>query len=85
MREKTGAARHERTKERGNPRNGRRPRDWDTRLGKSVSGIPKMPSDDRLPNFREPRRIVEGGGFGRHRSLMAIAHVSRTTDGFSPL
>ncbi len=54
-----GAGRHERTDERTTYRNGRRPRDWNTRLGTVRLQIPKLRKGVYFPRFLEPRRRSE--------------------------
>ena len=54
-----GASRHERTDERTTYRNGRRPRDWNTRLGTLRLQIPKLRKGTYFPGFLEPRRRSE--------------------------
>ncbi len=54
-----GAARHERTGGRTTYRNGRRARDWNTRLGTVRLRIPKLRKGTYFPGFLEPRRRSE--------------------------
>ncbi len=54
-----GATRHERTDERTTYRNGRRPTDWNTRLGTVRLRIPKLRKGAYFPSFLEPRRRSE--------------------------
>ena len=57
--EKTGAARYERTKKRITYRNGYRLRSWDTRVGCLELKIPKLRRGSYYPSFLEPRRRAE--------------------------
>src|SRR5689334_5223114 len=52
-----GAARHERSGERLNYRNGYRDRAFDTRLGPLSLRIPKLRQGSYFPPFLEPRKI----------------------------
>ena len=54
-----GAARHERTGERLNYRNGFRDRTLDTRLGSLQLRIPKLRQGSYFPPFLEPRKTSE--------------------------
>jgi putative transposase len=54
-----GAARHERSAERLNYRNGYRDRTFDTRLGSLSLRIPKLRQGSYFPPFLEPRKIAE--------------------------
>jgi putative transposase len=54
-----GAARHERTGERLNYRNGFRDRSLDTRLGALQLRIPKLRQGSYYPPFLEPRKTAE--------------------------
>jgi putative transposase len=54
-----GAARHERTAERLNWRNGYRDRTLDTRLGTLQLRIPKLRQGSYFPPFLEPRKVSE--------------------------
>jgi putative transposase len=54
-----GAARHERTGERLNHRNGARDRTLDTRLGSLPLRIPKLRQGSYFPPFLEPRKTSE--------------------------
>src|SRR4051795_2837351 len=54
-----GAARHERSAERLNYRNGYRDRTFDTRLGSLSLRIPKLRQGSYFPPFLEPRRTAE--------------------------
>jgi putative transposase len=54
-----GAARHERSAERLNYRNGYRDRALDTRLGSLQLRIPKLRQGSYFPPFLEPRRMTE--------------------------
>jgi putative transposase len=54
-----GAARHERTAERLNYRNGYRERPLDTRLGTLQLRVPKLRQGAYFPPFLEPRRVSE--------------------------
>ena len=54
-----GAARHERTGERLNHRNGFRDRTLDTRLGSLALRIPKLRQGSYFPPFLEPRKTSE--------------------------
>jgi putative transposase len=54
-----GAARHERSAERLNYRNGYRDRSFETRLGPLSLRIPKLRQGSYFPPFLEPRKIVE--------------------------
>jgi putative transposase len=54
-----GAARHERTGERTNYRNGYRDRTLDTRLGALELRIPKLRQGSYFPPFLEPRKTSE--------------------------
>src|SRR4051794_36374142 len=60
-----GAARHERSAERLNYRNGYRDRTFDTRLGPLSLRIPKLRQGSYFPPFLEPRKIAE-------RALVAV-------------
>ena len=57
--QETGAGRHQRTPERVNYRNGRRLRDWDTRVGTITLGIPKTRAGSYFPSFLKPYRRGE--------------------------
>jgi putative transposase len=54
-----GAARHERSAERLNYRNGHRDRTFETRLGPLSLRIPKLRQGSYFPPFLEPRKIAE--------------------------
>ena len=54
-----GAGHGERTSERGNQRNGYRPRQWDTRAGPIDLNIPKLRKRSYFPAFLKPRRTAE--------------------------
>src|SRR5690349_5746459 len=54
-----GAARHERSAERLNYRNGYHDRTFDTRLGSLSLRIPKLRQGSYFPSFLEPRKIAE--------------------------
>ena len=54
-----GAARHERSPERLNYRNGYRDRTLDTRLGSLQLRIPKLRQGSYFPGFLEPRKVSE--------------------------
>jgi putative transposase len=54
-----GAARHERSAERLNYRNGYRERALDTRLGSLQLRIPKLRQGSYFPPFLEPRKMSE--------------------------
>src|SRR6476661_7717512 len=54
-----GAARHERSPERLNYRNGYRERALDTRLGTLQLRVPKLRQGSYFPPFLEPRRVSE--------------------------
>src|SRR5690348_17474277 len=54
-----GAARHERSADRLNYRNGHRDRTFETRLGSLSLRIPKLRQGSYFPPFLEPRKIVE--------------------------
>src|ERR671938_976489 len=54
-----GAARHERSPERLNYRNGYRDRALDTRLGTLQLRIPKLRQGSYFPPFLEPRKVSE--------------------------
>jgi putative transposase len=54
-----GAARHERSAERLNYRNGYRDRSFETRLGPLSLRIPKLRQGSYFPPFLEPRKIAE--------------------------
>ncbi len=54
-----GAARHERSDERTNWRNGHREQGLDTRLGPLDLRIPKLRQGSYFPSFLEPRRLSE--------------------------
>jgi putative transposase len=60
-----GAARHERSAERLNYRNGYRDRTFDTRLGPLSLRIPKLRQGSYFPPFLEPRKTAE-------RALVAV-------------
>ena len=53
------AGRHERVEERVAYRNGHRPRNWDTRVGRLELEIPKLRRGSFLPSLLEPRRRIE--------------------------
>lgn len=55
----TGAAKHSRSQERTNSRNGYRDRLYDSRLGELALKIPKLRQGSYFPSFLEPRRMVE--------------------------
>lgn len=57
--QKTGAGKHERTKERRNYRNGYRPRTWETRVGEIELNIPKLRKGSYFPSLLEPRKPAE--------------------------
>jgi hypothetical protein len=57
-----GAARHERSAERLNYRNGYRERALDTRLGPVQRRIPKLRQGSYFPPFLESRKMTETGG-----------------------
>jgi transposase-like protein len=54
-----GAAKHQRTPERTNQRNGTRERPWDTRVGRIELQIPKLRHGSYFPSLLEPRRRAE--------------------------
>jgi transposase-like protein len=54
-----GAARHERSAERTNWRNGHRERALDTRLGTLQLRVPKLRQGSYFPPFLEPRKVSE--------------------------
>jgi transposase-like protein len=54
-----GAARHERSTDRLNYRNGHRDRTFETRLGPLSLRIPKLRQGSYFPPFLEPRKIAE--------------------------
>jgi transposase-like protein len=54
-----GAARHERSEERTNQRNGYRDRSWETRVGTLELKIPKLRQGSYLPEFLDPRKASE--------------------------
>jgi transposase-like protein len=54
-----GAARHERSAERVNRRNGYRERELETRLGTLELRIPKLRTGSYFPSFLEPRKASE--------------------------
>jgi putative transposase len=54
-----GAAKHQRTAERTNQRNGSRERPWDTRVGRIELQIPKLRYGSYFPSLLEPRRRTE--------------------------
>jgi transposase-like protein len=54
-----GAAKHQRTAERTNQRNGTRERAWDTRVGRIELQIPKLRHGSYFPSLLEPRRRAE--------------------------
>src|SRR4051794_23077970 len=60
-----GAARHERSADRLNYRNGYRDRTFDTRLGPLSLRLPKLRQGSCFPPFLEPRKIAE-------RALVAV-------------
>jgi transposase-like protein len=62
---KCGAARHERSTERVNHRNGYRERTLQTRIGALDLRIPKLRSGSYFPSFLEPRKASE-------RALVAV-------------
>jgi len=57
--EKLGAAKHERTPQRKNHRNGYRDRLWETRVGEVQLRIPKLRTGSYFPSLLEPRRRAE--------------------------
>lgn len=59
VQEQTGAAKHERTPDRKNQRNGYRERAWETRVGEINLRIPKLRSGSYFPSLLEPRRRAE--------------------------
>ena len=60
-----GAAKHERSEERTNHRNGYRERRFDTRLGTMELRIPKLRTGSYLPSFLSARKLAE-------RALVAV-------------
>jgi putative transposase len=54
-----GAAKHQRSAERTNQRNGSRERPWDTRVGRIELQIPKLRHGSYFPSLLEPRRRTE--------------------------
>ena len=54
-----GAARHERSEDRTNSRNGYRERQWQTRVGALELKIPKLRHGTYYPSFLEPRKASE--------------------------
>lgn len=54
-----GAAKHQRTPERTNQRNGTRERPWNTRVGRIELQIPKLRHGSYFPSLLEPRRRAE--------------------------
>jgi transposase-like protein len=54
-----GAAKHQRTAERTNQRNGTRERPWDTRVGRIELQIPKLRHGSYFPSLLAPRRRAE--------------------------
>lgn len=60
-----GAEPWERSEMRRGYRNGTRPRDWETRLGRLTLEVPKLREGGYLPSFLEPRRRAE-------RALVAV-------------
>jgi transposase-like protein len=54
-----GAAKHQRSPERTNQRNGTRERPWDTRVGRLELQIPKLRHGSYFPSLLEPRRRAE--------------------------
>src|SRR5437879_6279716 len=54
-----GAARHERSENRTNSRNGYRERQWQTRVGALELKIPKLRQGTYYPSFLEPRKASE--------------------------
>ncbi len=54
-----GAARHERSEDRTNSRNGYRERQWQTRVGALELKIPKLRQGTYYPSFLEPRKASE--------------------------
>src|SRR5512132_4207068 len=54
-----GAARHERSPDRLNYRNGYRDRSLDTRLGSLQLRVPKLRQGSYFPPFLEPRKMTE--------------------------
>jgi putative transposase len=57
--QKTGTAKHKRTPERQNRRNGYRDRLWETRVGEINLRIPKLRRGSYFPSLLEPRRRAE--------------------------
>lgn len=57
--QKTGAAKHARSPERQNQRNGYRERLWETRVGEIHLRIPKLRQGSYFPSLLEPRRRAE--------------------------
>ena len=62
-----GVARHERSPDRLNYRNGYRDRTLDTRLGTLALRVPKLRQGSYFPPFLEPRRMTE-------KALVAVIH-----------
>src|SRR4029450_1630092 len=56
-----GAEHGQRTPGRVPPRNGYRPRDWDTRVGTVELEIPRLRQGSYFPSILEPRRCAERG------------------------
>jgi putative transposase len=57
--ERVGAAKHERSPERTNQRNGYRDRLWETRVGAVPLRIPKLRQGSYFPSLLQPRRRAE--------------------------
>ena len=75
-----GAARHERSTERLNYRNGYRDRTFDTRLGPLSLRIPKLRQGSYFPPFLEPRKIADADSddVGRAFRLMSATCSDRS-------
>ena len=90
-----GAARHDRSAERLNYRNGYRDRTFETRLGRLSLRLPKLRQGAYFPPFLEPRKIAEKalvaviqeawiGGVSTRRvdelvQAMGLAGISKST------
>ena len=68
-----GVARHERSPDRPNYRNGYRDRTLDTRLGTLALRVPKLRQGSYFPPFQEPRRMTE-------KALAAVIQEAWTGD-----
>jgi len=79
--ERVGAARHERTPERVNQRNGYRDRVWETRVGAVPLRIPKLRQGSYFPALLEPRRQAEQALLAVVQSAYVQGVSTRKVDG----